>query len=60
MEMEVVLRRAIEVRESDIFVVAGLPLTYKVNGRQLREDEMLTPADTARSEEHTSELQSRI
>ena len=29
MEMEVVLRRAIEVRASDIFVVAGLPLTYK-------------------------------
>ena len=47
MEMEVVLHRAIEVRASDIFVVAGLPLTYTVNGRQLREGEMLTPADTA-------------
>lgn len=47
MEMEVVLHRAIEVRASDIFVVAGLPLAYKVNGRQLREGEMLTPADTA-------------
>lgn len=48
MEMEAVLHRAIEVRASDIFIIAGLPLTYKINGRQLREGEMLTPADTAR------------
>ena len=48
MEMEAVLHRAIDVRASDIFIIAGLPLTYKVNGRQLREGEMLTPADTAR------------
>ena len=47
MEMETVLHRAIEVRASDIFIIAGLPLTYKINGRQLREGEMLTPADTA-------------
>lgn len=47
MEMEAVLHRAIEVRASDIFIVAGLPLTYKINGRQLREGEMLTPDDTA-------------
>ena len=37
MEMETVLHRAIEVRASDIFIIAGLPLTYKINGRQLRE-----------------------
>ena len=47
MEMDAVLHRAIDVRASDIFIIAGLPLTYKVNGRQLREGEMLTPADTA-------------
>lgn len=41
------LKQMIDVRASDIFVVAGLPLTYKISGRQERMDgAALTPADT--------------
>ena len=47
MQPEEILRRALERGASDIFVIAGLPLTYKINGRQQREGEMLHPADTA-------------
>ena len=32
---------------SDIFIIAGLPLTYKVDGRQRRMEARLMPADTA-------------
>lgn len=46
MEIVSILHRAIELNASDIFVVAGLPLTYKVNGRQQREGEPLRPAHT--------------
>ena len=41
MQPEEILRRALERGASDIFVIAGLPLTYKINGRQQREGEML-------------------
>lgn len=38
------LKQMIDLKASDIFVVAGLPLTYKVSGRQVRMNgEMLTP-----------------
>lgn len=41
------LKQMIDLKASDIFVVAGLPLTYKVSGRQVRMDgEPLTPAST--------------
>ncbi len=46
MDINAILRRAIELNASDIFCIAGLPLTYKVNGRQQREGEPLRPADT--------------
>lgn len=38
MEIEKILRKAIEEGASDIFVAAGLPLTFKVRGAQLRLD----------------------
>ena len=37
MQIEPILRRAIDLGASDIFVVAGLPLTFKVRGGQQRE-----------------------
>ncbi len=41
------LKQMIDLKASDIFVVAGLPLTYKVSGRQVRMNgEPLTPAST--------------
>ena len=42
------LSSMIEARASDIFIVAGLPLTYRVDGRQVRSSESgpLMPADT--------------
>lgn len=47
MEIIEVLQRAIQMDASDIFIVAGLPLTYKVNGKQNRLGEPLTPQDTS-------------
>lgn len=48
MEIEAILKHAIEIGASDIFVVAGLPLTYKVNGVQQRQqEERLRPQQTA-------------
>ena len=46
MDIEQILRRGVECGASDIFVVAGLPLTYKVQGEQLRDTERYTPQDT--------------
>lgn len=46
MNIHDILQKALTLEASDIFVVVGLPLTYKVNGRQLREGEPLTPAQT--------------
>ena len=43
MEVADILKRALELSASDIFVVAGLPLTYKVSGRQCREGDPLKP-----------------
>lgn len=47
MQILEVLQQAIERGASDVFVVAGLPLTYKVNGRQQRENAPLDVADCA-------------
>ncbi|MDD6650950.1 MAG: PilT/PilU family type 4a pilus ATPase [Eggerthellales bacterium] len=47
MELENLLKQMVDVKASDIFVVAGLPLSYQANGRQIRlNDRPLTPADT--------------
>ena len=40
-DITVILKRALELEASDIFIIAGLPVTYKVNGRQRREGEAL-------------------
>ena len=47
MNLEQFLKSMIDAHASDIFVVAGLPLTYRVDGRQVRSDAgPLMPADT--------------
>lgn len=42
MELEVLLQQAVAERASDIFIMAGLPLTYKTNGKliHLNEDRL--------------------
>ena len=41
------LQDAVDRRASDIFIIAGLPVTFKVNGQLLRADGgRLTPADS--------------
>lgn len=47
MDVRGTLRQAVEMGASDIFIIAGLPLTYKVDGRQRRMEARLMPADTA-------------
>ena len=48
MELIPVLNRMIEERASDIFVVAGQPITFQASGRLKRlGDQILMPADTA-------------
>ncbi|MCD8337863.1 MAG: PilT/PilU family type 4a pilus ATPase [Lachnospiraceae bacterium] len=42
------LKSAVEAEASDIFIVAGLPATYKVNGALHRFGDRLMPADTER------------
>ncbi len=41
-----ILTSATKAKASDIFIVAGLPLSYKVNGKIHSEGERLMPADT--------------
>lgn len=49
MTIQEIIQKAIICNASDIFLVAGLPLTLKTGGRQRRDDsEMLMPADTKR------------
>lgn len=47
MDVKETLRQAVEMSASDIFIIAGLPLTYKVDGRQKRMETRLMPTDTA-------------
>lgn len=47
MDVRETLRQAVEMGASDIFIIAGLLLTYKVDGRQRRMEARLMPADTA-------------
>lgn len=47
MKLEQLLQEMVDVKASDIFIVAGLPLAYQVSGRQIRLDSApLMPADT--------------
>lgn len=49
MTIQEILENAVAKGASDVFIIAGLPLTYKINGRQLRsETPPLMPADTAK------------
>ncbi|MCR5666851.1 MAG: PilT/PilU family type 4a pilus ATPase [Eubacterium sp.] len=49
MELIDILKKSIELGASDIFVVAGLPLTFKANGKQIRlaEEGIMLPPQTA-------------
>jgi twitching motility protein PilT len=47
MGMDELLQQMIDAKASDIFIIAGLPLTYEADGRQNRVgDEPLRPIDT--------------
>lgn len=47
MELTPLLKRMVDEKASDIFIVAGQPLTYQANGRFMRlGDQALAPADT--------------
>lgn len=48
MNIEPILRQALECGASDIFAVAGLPMTFKIKGEQkrLEEDGRMTPEQT--------------
>lgn len=47
MKLEKLLKQMIEVHASDIFIVAGLPMTYESEGKQYRfSGDPLTPAKT--------------
>ncbi|NHM16326.1 PilT/PilU family type 4a pilus ATPase [Eggerthellaceae bacterium zg-887] len=47
MKLEELLQQMVDVKASDIFIIAGLPLTYQLGSRQVRiGDSMLMPADT--------------
>lgn len=49
MTIQEIIQKAIVSNASDIFLVAGLPLTLKTGGHQRRDDsEVLMPADTKR------------
>ena len=47
MKLEELLQEMVDAKASDVFIIAGLPLTYEVGGRQIRlESAPFTPADT--------------
>ena len=47
MECSTMLKTAVERQASDIFIVAGTPLTVKINGEMIRlDDQRLTPEMT--------------
>ena len=49
MDVRETLRQAVEMGASDIFIIAGLPLTYKVDGRQRRmETRLMIPPRSSR------------
>lgn len=47
MEIKQILKQMVDIKASDIFIIAGLPFSYQLNGRQVRlETPPLTPLDT--------------
>jgi len=46
-ELNEILKEAVSLQASDVFIIPGLPLTYKVLGKQERSGEVLYPKDTA-------------
>lgn len=47
MKLDELLKNMVDTKASDVFIVAGLPLAYRVDGRQVREDGPgMRPADT--------------
>lgn len=47
MELKQLLKDMVDANASDVFIIAGLPLTYEASGRQVRlEAAPCTPADT--------------
>ena len=50
MNMEELLKQMLDLGASDIFIVAGLPMTYEADGKQYRQSgKPMMPADTAAS-----------
>ena len=47
MTLDEFLKTMVEIKASDVFIIAGLPLTYEQGGKQVRTNEApLMPADT--------------
>lgn len=47
MELEKLLKTMVDAKASDIFIIAGLPMSYEISGRQVRlDDAPFTPDDT--------------
>lgn len=47
MRLEHLLQEMVDAKASDVFAIAGLPLTYEVSGRQIRTDSSpFTPTET--------------
>ena len=47
MNLQQLLKDMVDAKASDVYIIAGLPLTYQVSGRQVRlGDQPLMPADT--------------
>lgn len=60
MKLTELLEQMIDLKASDIFVVAGLPLTYKISGRQVRtSSDILKPANTSSVVEAVYEIAGR-
>lgn len=54
-------KEAVAKESSDIFIIAGLPLSFKINGQIVRgADDLLTPTDTADLISQIYELANRI
>ena len=45
MNIQEILQKAIAQEASDIFIVAGLPVTFKCHGHQVRGEERMLPED---------------
>ena len=48
MTLDNILKEAVEKDASDVFLIAGIPVTYKVNGLQLRDNDARLMPDTTR------------